>query len=173
MAPCREPELLPPLAYCPLQPDTLNKSNILTCHAAHVAEIRSEVLIEAPLERVWEIVSDIDNEPKFWKGTKEVRNISADGGRISREVTLAFGDKKCTQDVTITPRESIDVLFTGGMIKGTKRVELEPRDGAVALRAIWNIKMGGMIGPFSGIVGRHVRKGTESALHLIKEEAER
>ena len=41
-----------------------------------MATIEVKVEINAPAEKVWAVVSDIDNEPKFWKGTKEVRNIS-------------------------------------------------------------------------------------------------
>ena len=41
-----------------------------------MAEIEVSVEISAPVDRVWEVISDIDNEPKFWRGTKEIRNIS-------------------------------------------------------------------------------------------------
>ena len=71
-------------------------------------------------EKVWDVISDIDNEPKFWKGTKEVRNISKDGNCISREITIAFRDQKCLQEVTIVPKETIKAVFTEGVIVGEK-----------------------------------------------------
>ena len=71
-----------------------------------MAEIKTSVIINATQEKVWDVISDIDNEPKFWKGTKEVRNISKDGNQISREITIAFRDQKCLQDVTIVPKET-------------------------------------------------------------------
>jgi len=37
-----------------------------------MATIEVEVEINATVDKVWDVVSDIDNEPKFWKGTKEV-----------------------------------------------------------------------------------------------------
>ena len=40
-----------------------------------MAEIKTSVTINSTQEKIWDIISDIDNEPKFWKGTKEVRNI--------------------------------------------------------------------------------------------------
>ena len=40
-----------------------------------MATIVVQTEINATLEKVWEVISDIDNEPKFWKGTKEVKNI--------------------------------------------------------------------------------------------------
>jgi len=37
-----------------------------------MAEIKTSVIINATQEKIWDVISDIDNEPKFWKGTKEV-----------------------------------------------------------------------------------------------------
>ena len=44
-----------------------------------MAIIETSGKVNSPIEKVWDLVSDIDNEPKFWKGTKEVRNISKEG----------------------------------------------------------------------------------------------
>ena len=90
-----------------------------------MAEIKTYVTINATKEKVWDVISDIDNEPKFWKGTKEVRNISKDGNQISREITIAFRDQKCLQDVTIVPKESIKAVFIKGVIVGEKILTLK------------------------------------------------
>ena len=92
-----------------------------------MATIQAEVEINASIEKVWDIVSDIDNEPKFWKGTKEVRNISKDGNIINREVTIAFRDQKCLQEVKIYPKEKIEARFTKGIIYGEKIVSLSAK----------------------------------------------
>ena len=55
-----------------------------------MAEIKTSVIINSTQEKIWGVISDIDNEPKFWKGTKEVRNISKEGNNISREIQLHF-----------------------------------------------------------------------------------
>ena len=41
-----------------------------------MGEIVTSVIINSTQEKIWDVISDIDNEPKFWKGTKEVKNIS-------------------------------------------------------------------------------------------------
>ena len=41
-----------------------------------MAEIKTSVIINSSQEKIWDVISDIDNEPKFWKGTKEVKNLS-------------------------------------------------------------------------------------------------
>jgi len=34
-----------------------------------MAIIDTSIDINAPVDRVWDIISDLDNEPKFWKCT--------------------------------------------------------------------------------------------------------
>ena len=138
-----------------------------------MAEIQASVEINAPLEKVWNIVSDLDNEPKFWKGTKEIRNITKEGDIITREVTIAFKDSKCMQTVTLYPQEKIHFEFTKGIINGTKILALLPDGSKTRLEAVWNIKLSGMMGMFTGMVKKHVHSGTEQALQSIKQEAER
>ncbi len=140
--------------------------------ASNMAKIESTVEINAPIDKVWEIVSDIDNEPKFWKGTKSVRNISKEGNVVNREITIAFKDKKCLQEVTLYPKEKIQALFTKGIIVGTKTISLTPQEGVTKLEAIWDIKLSGMMGMFTGMVKKHIQSGTEQALQSIKESLE-
>jgi len=129
--------------------------------------------VNAPLDKVWNIVSDLDNETKYWKGTKEIRNISRDENKITREITLVFRDSKCIQEITLSPKEKIEAVFTEGILKGTKTINLKPAENGVNLEAIWDIKLSGMMGMFTGIVKKHIKNGTDQALQSIKEEAER
>jgi len=140
--------------------------------ASNMAKIEYTIKINAPIDKVWEIVSDIDNEPKFWKGTKSVRNISKEGNVVNREITIAFKDKKCLQEVTLYPKEKIQALFTKGIIVGTKTISLTPQEGVTKLEAIWDIKLSGMMGMFTGMVKKHIQSGTEQALQSIKESLE-
>lgn len=139
----------------------------------NMAEIRASVEINAPLEKVWGIVSDLDNEPKFWKGTKEIRNITKEDNVVTREVTIAFKDSKCMQTVTLYPKEKIHAEFTKGIINGIKTVSLKPQGNSTNLEAVWDIKLSGMMGMFTGMVKKHIQSGTEQALQSIKQEAEK
>ena len=138
-----------------------------------MALIEASVQINAPTEKVWNIISDLDSEPRFWKGTKEVRNISKEGNVVTREITIAFKDSKCMQTITLYPKEKIHAVFTKGIINGTKTVTLTPRENVARLEARWDIKLSGMTGMFTGMVKKHIQSGTEQALQSIKQEAER
>jgi len=137
-----------------------------------VAIIDVSVDINTPIDKVWDIVSDLDNEPKFWKGTKETRIISREGNVVTREITIAFRDSKCMQKIYIQPKEKIYAEFTKGIIKGSKTLTLKPKDGNSLLEANWDVKMSGLAGMFTGIIKKHIRSGTEQALESIKQKVE-
>ena len=137
-----------------------------------MAIIDTSVDINASVDKVWDIISDLDNEPKFWKGTKETKIISRDDNVITREIIIAFRDSKCMQKITIQPKEKIYAEFTEGIIKGSKTLNLKPKDGSSVLEANWDIKMSGLAGMFTGIVKKHIRSGTEQAIESIKQKAE-
>jgi len=138
-----------------------------------MVEIQVSVEIDAQINNVWNIVSDIDNEPKFWKGTKEIRNISKKDNTVIREVTIAFRDQKCMQEVKVYQKEKIEVLFTKGVIEGSKIITLTAKDEKTILKVKWDIKLSGMMGMFTGMIKKHIKSGTEQALQKIKEEIER
>jgi ribosome-associated toxin RatA of RatAB toxin-antitoxin module len=76
--------------------------------------------MSAPIDRIWNVVADVDNEPKYWRGTKTVRNISKAENKIEREVTIAFKDSKCRQTVLLNPKKSVEIMITQGPIRALK-----------------------------------------------------
>ena len=137
-----------------------------------MAIIDASVDINSSTEKVWDIISDLDNEPEFWKGTKETKIISREGNVITREIVIAFRDSKCMQKITIQPKEKIYAEFTEGIIKGSKTLKLKPKDDSSVLEANWDIKMSGLAGMFTGMIKKHIRSGTEQAIESIKQKAE-
>jgi len=137
-----------------------------------MAIIDASVVINAPVDRVRDIISDLDNEPKFWKGTKETKIISRDGNVITREIVIAFRDSKCMQKITLEPKEKIYAEFTEGIIKGSKTLNLKAKNDGAILEANWDVKMGGLAGMFTGMIKKHIRSGTEQAIESIKIQAE-
>ena len=129
--------------------------------------------MSAPVDRIWNIVADVDNEPKYWRGTKTVKNISKAENKIEREVTIAFKDSKCRQTVLLTPKKSVEIMITQGPIRGTKTVLLDPLDNhKTRIDVIWNVKLTGFLGLFTGVVKRHIAEGTEEALVRIAKAVE-
>ena len=138
-----------------------------------MATIVVQTEINATLEKVWEVISDIDNEPKFWKGTKEVKTLSTEGNTIKREITIAFRDQKCLQEIQLKPKEAIRAKFTKGILNGTKVITLIPKNKSVLIETSWDIKLSGMMNMFTAVIKNHIKSGTEQALKSIKEEIEK
>lgn len=135
--------------------------------------IERSVTIHAPAERVWPLVSDLDREPELWKGTRAVHTLSARGDTVEREVTLAFRDRVQRERVTLTPTSRVVHEIVGGPMRGTKTVELaEDGAGGTTLRAVWDVRLVGLLRLGSRPVSKHVGEGTQHALERIKEVAE-
>jgi carbon monoxide dehydrogenase subunit G len=128
--------------------------------------------LSASLERVWEVVADVDNEPQYWHGTKSVKNISKNGNVIERDVTIAFRDSRCRQTVVLNPKQSVEITITDGPMKGTKKIFLEPEGEKTTIRVAWDIKLAGFLGMFSGMVKKHISEGTDEALERIAKAVE-
>jgi carbon monoxide dehydrogenase subunit G len=70
--------------------------------ATSLEEIKISREISAPIDQVWNIVSDIDNDTKYWSTFKAIENINETGNVIEREVTLLAGPQGDTKTHTTT-----------------------------------------------------------------------
>ena len=127
--------------------------------------------IPSPLDTVWDIVGDIDREPQFWHGTKSIRNISKRGNTVERDVVIAFKNSVCREIVKLDPKKRINTEILSGPIKGTKVLTLTPIDSkATSIAVNWDIELSGIYKLFSGMISKHIQKGTEEALERISQK---
>src|SRR5829696_7542171 len=82
--------------------------------------------IFAPLDDVWNLVSDVDREPEFWHGTKSVKNIQKEGNVVERETVIAFRNAVCKEIVTLDAKNAVKKRIIDGPIIGTKDIILTP-----------------------------------------------
>ena len=68
-------------------------------------EIKVSREISAPIDQVWNIVSDIDNDTKYWSTFKAIKNINETGNVIEREVTLLAGPQGDTKTMIFDMKE--------------------------------------------------------------------
>ncbi|MEM2856582.1 MAG: SRPBCC family protein [Candidatus Nitrosocaldaceae archaeon] len=128
--------------------------------------------INANLDRVWSIISDLDNEPKYWHGTKSVKNIDVKGDKIVREVVIAFRNSKCKEIIEMKKNKSIDIEIVDGPMKGHKIITLNEDNGKTRVDVIWDIKLSGFLSMFTNMVKGHIEDGTRDALERISKECE-
>jgi ribosome-associated toxin RatA of RatAB toxin-antitoxin module len=137
-----------------------------------MVDIHTSRDVEASQEKVWDIISDVDREPEFWRGTKSIKNIKKDGNIIEREVVIAFRNSVCREVVTLDPKKSVNVKITDGPMKGTKNITINAiTDNKTRVEVHWDIKIKGLFGLFSRMIKKHISEGTEDALQRISKAA--
>jgi ribosome-associated toxin RatA of RatAB toxin-antitoxin module len=127
--------------------------------------------VKATLDSVWDVVSDIDREPEFWHGTKSIKNISKTGNTIEREVVIAFRNSKCREIVKLDNKKSINIDIIQGPIRGRKTITFKTtKDHTTTIDVEWDIRLSGFYGIFTGMIKKHILRGTEEALERISEK---
>jgi uncharacterized protein YndB with AHSA1/START domain len=133
-----------------------------------MTEINASRDIPAPLDRVWEIVSDVDSEPRYWRDLHSIYNISRNDNIIEREVTVGFRDTKSRQIVELRPKKSIEVTLTEGPMTGNRVITLIPSSNKTTrVNVSWDVKLSGIPLLFRGVVRERIVEGTEEALDRI------
>jgi carbon monoxide dehydrogenase subunit G len=124
--------------------------------------------IMATPDSVWEVVADLDNEPEIWHGTKSIKNISKNGNTIERNVVIAFRNSVCKEIVQLDPKKTIKTEILSGPVTGTKTLTLRSIDGdKTRIEVHWDIQVSGLYKLFTGMVKKHIHRGTEDALERI------
>ena len=136
-----------------------------------MVEIKAAIEINAPVDKVWEVVSDLDNDIKFWTAITSIRNFSSENNEVKREVTLAKTNK-CLQTITLYPRGKIHTEWTKGTIKGTKDIFLTSKNNTTYLEVVLHYKFTGMAGLMAGKITKDVQNEAERAVEFIKTKAE-
>jgi hypothetical protein len=134
-------------------------------------EIRVNKQIDAPIEKVWNVISQVDNDSEFWNITKLIKNISMKENEVVREIMLDKIDK-CSQTITFRPKEAIQVQWTKGVITGTKDISLTLLGSGTLLEVKMSYVISGPSRFFPGKLTEKLQIEAEYALDLIKEKSE-
>jgi hypothetical protein len=128
--------------------------------------------INAPIDELWNVISDIDKDPEYWHGTRYIKNIKKEGNIIERESIISFKDYKCKEIVTLFNKNQITIQIVEGPIIGRKAIILEEiNENKTRINVKWDIHMKGFMRLFSIFVKKHILKGTEEALSRIADKA--
>lgn len=153
--------------------------HIPTALATSLEEIKVSREISAPVDKVWNIVSNIDNEPKYWPIIKDIKNINKTESITEREVTVQAGpggDAKTHQIVTLNPEQfEVQMNITEGPVTGSRLLTLSPsveNNSTTKVDAVWEIDLSDIPLIGQGFAKDSFQKTTEDALSNIAAEAE-
>ena len=113
---------------------------------------------------VWARVSNLQEIPTYWHGTREFR-ITATGARTSADVVFAFGGKGKVEAAVDEKGRTLTIEYVEGPFRGRQTVTVTER----AVEAAWDVAFKGaykVVGPFNA---SHFRSGTRHALQRICE----
>jgi uncharacterized protein YndB with AHSA1/START domain len=147
--------------------------------ATSLEEIKASREVSAPIDKVWNIDSDIDNEAKYWPIIKNIKNINKTDSVTEREVTVQAGpggDAKTRQIVTVNPdRFAVNLNITEGPVTGSRVLILSPsaeNNSTTTVDAVWEIDLTGIPLIGQGFAKDSFQKTTEDASSNIAAEAE-
>ena len=140
-----------------------------------VESINASKEISAPLDRVWDIISNVDNdEPRYWQDLNAVfYNASKKGNIVEREVTGGLRNLKGRQTLVLYPKKAIELTLTEGRMIGTRIITLIPSrsdNEAITTRVnvSWDIKLSDNFPLlFRGVVRERIAEATEEAIDRI------
>ena len=135
-------------------------------------EVDVMLKINATFEKVWNIISNVDNDRKYWKEIMQIKNTSRDRNVMVREIYMSNGSKY-HQKITLFPKEGIHIRWTKGTITGIKDIMLIDCGNTTVIRVQISYKPKGAVRIGSSGILEELQSETENALKLIKKEAER
>ena len=151
--------------------------------ASSLEEIKASREVSSPIDQVWNVASDIDNETKYWSTSKAIKNINTTSVNMTantteREVTIEtgpLGETVTHQFVTVNPKQFVvQTNITEGPVTGTRTLTLSPSSNTNATRidALWNVDLSGI--PFfgRGFAKEGILRTTEEALANIAAQLE-
>ena len=151
--------------------------------ASSLGEIRASRDVSAPIEKVWRVVSDIDNESRYWSTIKNITNINTTANNMTantteREATIVAGPRGNTlshQFVTVNPEQFVILTnITEGPLTGTRLLTLSNSSNMNITRidVVWNVELSGI--PLIGraFVQDGIMRTTEDALENMSAEIE-
>jgi uncharacterized protein YndB with AHSA1/START domain len=151
--------------------------------ASSLEEIKASREISAPIDQVWNVVSDVDNETKYWSTFKAIKNINKTAINMTantteREVTLAagpLGETITYQFVTVNSEQFVvETNITEGPVTGTRLLTLSPssNSNATKIDVLWNVDLSGIPIFGRGFAKDGIMRTTEEALSNIAAKVE-
>jgi hypothetical protein len=138
--------------------------------------INASTEVNARLEEIWLIVSNVDNDPKYWNGLNSIRNFRKEGNVVEREVEVGLRHSRGVQRITLNPNQSVDLEMTDGPMIGSRIMRLTPlSDGRkTKIDVTWNFVISPDVPSFArGFLLREIEGGTKKALEKIGKEAQK
>ena len=132
--------------------------------------------VASSVDRVWDAISNLDNERKHWSIIKDIRILRRDGNTIEREATIMrgpIGNVKSLQTLILEPKKSTVLTITKGPLIGTRKILLNSLGKKMTrIDVLWEFELEGIPEFAHSFVKNNVSRVTKDALTAIAEDVE-
>ena len=136
-------------------------------------EISKSQEVVAPVDKVWQLVGDLEHEQRYWTVLKNVKILEKDTLSVKREATIQrgpIGEAKSVQTLVLDPVRKISTLtMTEGPMLGERKIMLTSLDDGkrTKIDVNWHFELKGIPGFAQGFVKNNISDVTEKALSAI------
>jgi hypothetical protein len=145
-----------------------------TVSAEEIEIINASIVIPAPIDKVWSIVSNLDNDKEYWSVYKEIKYVNTTGNVTERDIILNVNDDSAHQIITLHPKNLTILNQTEGPITGTRTMTLSvPNNGDndTKIDVLWKVDLSKIPIFGKGFAKDGIFKTTQEALSRISEAA--
>jgi hypothetical protein len=84
----------------------------------NMVSINANVEVNASVDKIWDIVSNVDRDSEYWKGLNSIQNTRREENLVEREIRLVpLGDGKTKLEVSWDFQFSKVPIFARGFVK--------------------------------------------------------
>ena len=139
-----------------------------------MAKMEASVLINRPVEEVFEFLSDVGNWPQWNSTMSEAEQTSEDPvavGATARGVSEFLGQRiEWTSEVTeYEPNRKVKLRIISGPMLMEQSLTFEPVEGATRLTMAGEGEFGGLFKLAQPVVNRSMKKQSEANLANLKD----
>ena len=149
----------------------------MTVYAEQTDTIKAAKAVNASIDQVWNIISNVDKNPDYWP-ISIVKNISRSDNTIEREVTVPappLMDNKAHQIISLIPDQfTIIENQTQGAVTGVKTISLlqaENDANKTEVSIVWNLDLSKIPGIGKGFAKDGISKSVDEALNKISDDS--
>ena len=135
---------------------------------------KSKVMLTS-VEKAWDLISNVDNDPKYWSQIRDIRVTKAEGNTVERDATV--GPKtfshKSHQVLVFDPKKTIKLTMMGGPMDGERTITfVSLGKNNTRIEVEWDLKLKDVPGFVQTIVKGQISKATDNALEKLAKELE-
>jgi hypothetical protein len=152
----------------------LHNTVTVVAYGEQTDTITASKIVNASKDKVWDIVSDVDNNQDYWPITI-LNSINNSNNMVERDVTVPappFMDNKAHQIITLNPEQfTVIENQTQGAVTGVKTISImqsgNENNNITEIKVVWNLDLSKIPSIGQGFAKNGINNSVTEALDKI------